>query len=510
MSTAPRSLNSVELSNSYTNAGSSDKLRNQGSSNGKIAPWVWILAICSVVAIGISMYLTWASFTSSKIAGCGGGSVFDCSHVTNSKWSTWMGVPVSLLAIGSYLSLATALVLAVFQTAPQIKRFAWTAVTMFALSAGMAAVWFTGIQVFVLEHFCSYCLAAHACGIIAAVIAVWKIPQSKSILKFAGPVATVGIAVLIVGQVYQSEPEKFRIETFETSPTTINALDAPFAAPTENSGDGADGAVFEAPVVSVEESEATSFLVRLFSAERVVAMVRPAVAMMAFTSPLQNGQATTNQSKPKTAKSKTAKSKTAKSETKARRTVGINGGTIKLNVDQWPLSGPVDAKHVFVEMLDYNCPNCRKTHKAVLGAKKILNDDVSVMILPIPLNTACNRAVTTTDAKFIESCDIAKLAIAVWRVDAVKFRQFHDAMFASEPALTYAQAKELANSMVDSAKLDAELASGVPGKFISSMVQLYEKSGKGGVPKLMFPGTSIVGEFSSADSLAEVIRQQTK
>ena len=83
-------------------------------------------------------------------------------------------------------------------------------------------------------------------------------------------------------------------------------------------------------------------------------------------------------------------------------------------------------------------------------------------------------------------------------------------MFADEQAPTLAQATEMAKSMVDAAKLDAELASGIPGKFISSMVQLYEKSGKGAVPKLMFPGTSIVGEFTSAESLADVIKQQTK
>lgn len=499
MSTAPRSLDRVDLSNPYTTVGRTNKFGMNGQHNGAVAPWIWILAICCIVAISISGYLTWVSFTSSKIAGCGGG-VFDCSHVTTSKWSMWMGVPVSLLAIGSYLWLATALVFAVFQTSPIVKRFAWTAVMIFALSAGLAAVWFTGLQVFVLKHFCSYCLVAHACGIVAAVIAVWKIPNSKDILKFAAPLAAIGIAALVVGQIYQAEPEKFRIETFEAVPVMSETFDAPFAAPTESVSEGSDSsdsAVFEAPVVSIEKTEAVGVMASFLSAENILALVRPATAMLAFTSPLQSGNSSEAGSDTKT-------------EAKKRRTVGINGGTIKLDVAQWPLSGSVDAKHVFVEMLDYNCPNCRKTHKAVSGAKQILNNDVSVMVLPIPLNTACNSAVTKDNEKFVESCDIAKLAIAVWRVDQVKFREFHEAMFAGEQAMTYAQAKETANSMVDEAKLDAELASGVPGKFIASMVQLYEKSGKGAVPKLMFPGTSIVGEFTSAESLADVIKQQTK
>lgn len=529
MSTAAHSSDRVELPNPYATEARSNKLGSDVKKIGKSAPWILILALCCVVAIGISGYLTWVAFTSSKIAGCGSGSVFDCSHVTNSKWSTWMGLPVSLLAIVSYVSLATALVFAVFQKSPVVKRFAWTAVALFALSAGLAAIWFTGLQVFVLKHLCTYCLVAHACGVIAAVIAVWKIPHSQSVLKFAAPVAAIGMAVLVVGQINQSEPEKFRIETFEVVPVVDESFDAPtfgaptfeaptfdapFTAPTENKSDvsdSSDGTLFEAPTVSVEDTETVGFMASLFSAKNIVALVRPTTAMLAFTSPLQSGTGGVASGSASKAGSDT-KTETEKSQTevKKERTVGINGGTIKLNVSHWPLSGSVDAKHVFVEMLDYNCPNCRKTHKAVSGAKKILNDDVSVMILPIPLNTACNSAVTKTDAKFTESCDIAKLAIAVWRVDQAKFREFHEAMFAGEQAPTLAQATEIAKSMVDSADLDKELASGIPGKFISSMVQLYERSGKGAVPKLMFPGTSIVGEFTSAESLADVIQQQAK
>ncbi len=497
MSTAPRSLNHAEFSNG---SAVSEKFENRYSDdrspNPLSAPWVWVLALCCVVAIGISGYLTWASLTSSKIAGCGSGNVFDCSHVTSSKWSLWMGLPVSALAIGSYLGLATALGVAVFQTSVILKRFAWTAVALFAISAGLAAIWFTGLQVFVLKHLCSYCLTAHACGIIAALVAVWKVPNRIDVKKFATPLATVGITVLIVGQIYQPEPVKFRIETFEPAATQFETFDAPagglFEAPLES----AEAAVFEAPVAATKRPNTINALMQLFSPEHFVSAVRPAITMLAFTSPLQSGNAS-NGSGAKPKKSK-------------RRTVGINGGTIQLDVKQWPLNGSVEARHIFVEMLDYNCPNCRKTHKAITGAKQLLNGDVSVMILPIPLNTACNSAVTKTDPKFIESCDIAKLAVAVWRTDADKFGQFHEAMFASAQPLTLAQATDLAKSLVDGAKLDAEIASRIPGRYIESMVQLYDRSGKGGVPKLMFPGTSIVGEFTSSESLADVIRQQTK
>lgn len=511
MSTAPHSFNRNDLPQSFRSKGSS--LRTEARSNqaaGAIksfAPWMGVLAMCCIVAIGISGYLTWASLTSSKIAGCGSGNVFDCSHVTNSKWSTFVGIPVSALAIVSYLSLSASLVFAVFQTSSVVKRFAWTAVLTFSLSAGLAAVWFTGLQVFVLQHLCQYCLVAHACGVIAAVVAIWKVPNSLGLLKFAAPLAVSGIAVLAVGQSFAPEPQKFRIETFETAPAAVDTFDAPFEAPVAPPTENPQGNVFEAPVALMLHSNSARAIGRMFSAENMSSVVGQTMAMMAFTSPLQSGS-TSAKTPDQSAATKKAAAKTVPA--KERRTVGISGNAIQLDVAQWPLNGSVDAKHIFVEMLDYNCPNCRKTHKAVAGAKSILGGDVAVLILPIPLNTMCNSAVTKTDAKFIESCDIAKLAIAVWRIDPQAFGQFHEALFAGDVPMTLAQASGLAKTMVDAGKLDAELASGIPGKYIGSMVQLYERTGKGGVPKLLFPGTSIVGEFSSAQSLADVIRKQTK
>jgi len=484
------------------------------AANGeKPGLWVWVLALCCVVAIGVSGYLTFATLTSSKIAGCGGNSVFDCSHVTNSKWSTWLGIPVSAMAIGSYLALSVALIGALSLRSAWVKRFAWTAVATFAFSAGLAALWFTGLQVFVLKHLCSYCLVAHSCGIIAAVIAAWKIRQNAHLFKFASPLAAGAMVVLITGQVWQTEPEKFRIETFEVGPKITETFDVPFEAPFEAPGEmseAPESEIFEAPVAANKKTY-RSQLVNLIPVSQMIALTRPLTSMMAFTSPLQSGTANASSgSKSKTGGSANKGEATSKEKKPARRTVGINGGTIKLDVKQWPLNGSADAKHVFVEMMDYNCPNCRRTHKAISGAKEALEGDVAVVILPIPLNVDCNRAVTKTNPKFIESCDIAKLAIAVWRVDPAMFGKFHEAMFTNEHAPTLAEATQIANEMVDRDKLQGELNSGIPTKYIGAMVQLYERAGKGTVPKLMFPGTSIIGEFTSVESLVDVIKQQTK
>ena len=278
MSTVPQNLNHAELVKPAA--------KSVRRKSAKMAPWVLVLAFCCVVATGISGYLTWTTLTSSKIAGCGGG-VFDCSHVTNSKWSMWMGLPVSALAIGSYLSLATALAFAVFHKSPAIKRFAWTAVSMFALSAGLAAIWFTGLQAFVLEHYCSWCLTAHACGITAAAIAIWKIPNRSNVMKFAAPFASAGIAVLMLGQIYQAEPDKFRIETHEAAPANSEVIEAPSEAIFEAPFDSAGFNSKQTPATA-DQFNSTRALVRHLPIQKIASVIQTATSMLAFTSPLQS------------------------------------------------------------------------------------------------------------------------------------------------------------------------------------------------------------------------------
>ena len=148
--------------------------------------------------------------------------------------------------------------------------------------------------------------------------------------------------------------------------------------------------------------------------------------MMVSYSPQQE----TNTKQDDTQKDDTKTNEPQQEEKPERRLIAISGGTVKLDVRQWPLVGCPTAKHVFVEMFDYACPHCRKTHEAVKGAFATLGEDVAmVLLLPVPMNAGCNDAVRSTGAKFRDSCKLSKLAVAVWRVAPDKFGEFHDWMF---------------------------------------------------------------------------------
>ena len=73
----------------------------------------------AIIGLALSSYLGWASFTSSKIVGCGSGQIFDCGHVMQTKWSSAFGIPVGIPAAGLYLTLLGSL--AVFRWPSQIR-----------------------------------------------------------------------------------------------------------------------------------------------------------------------------------------------------------------------------------------------------------------------------------------------------------------------------------------------------------------------------------------------------
>ena len=192
-----------------------------------------------------------------------------------------------------------------------------------------------------------------------------------------------------------------------------------------------------------------------------------------------------------------------------RRVVSVQGGNVKLDARHWPLIGDIDAKRVFVEMFDYTCPHCRKTHQSMKQMEQQGgSDDVAVIALCVPMNNQCNGTVQVNHAQHASACELGNLAVAVWRVDKSKFGEFHDWLFAGPAAPSAQQARQKAESMVDKDKLAKELASGIPGKFIARHVQMYQKIGGGTIPKILFPNTTLSGEVGSPQTLRDLINQQ--
>ncbi|TWU17207.1 Vitamin K epoxide reductase family protein [Novipirellula galeiformis] len=428
----------------------------------------WMLLACSCVALLSSGYLAWVSLTSGSVAGCSG-SLFNCDHVLHSRWATILSVPVSIPAMLTHATLIGLLM--VGRLRMPMERYRWSAISFAAITAGTAAVWFTGLQLFWLEHLCPYCLVAHAAGGIAAAIVLTHRPFGIAPLLKIVPAAIASVAVLIAIQLATPAPDTFETINYPTVPSAIQ--------PTPEAAIDEDASLFEAPISSTRASQPS-----LIPQSIVMAMFSPGMLVHAQVDQIAAGA--------------------SGSEPKQRHTAKILGG-IELDTSQWPIIGRPDAELVFVEMFDYTCPHCQRTHAALTEAQKRYGDSLAIVCLPVPLDRACNPTVKRTGAAHVEACDLARLAISVWLVDSKAFNSFHDYLFEAKPR--YADALQHASELVDAAKLRQTMAGSTPGAYITKHVSLYERAGGGVIPKLMFPRSTTVGEVASSERLVQLITQ---
>lgn len=219
----------------------------------------WTLRLLCSVALTISGYLTWVALNKSGVAGCGG-SVFDCDHVLSSRWSMWLTAPVAMGAVGLYSVALVSLVFCTAKASEKHRRLAVPTFTVCGIAAGLSAVWFVSLQIFAIGHFCSYCLAAHACGLLIATLIIWKRPLGTSRTAAFSACSLACVFALIGGQLLTPPPPTFHTE-YHASADQVAAMISPelagasepeiFASPDADvfEAPGFDNDVFEAPSI---------------------------------------------------------------------------------------------------------------------------------------------------------------------------------------------------------------------------------------------------------------------
>src|SRR5215470_15782264 len=110
-------------------------------------PVRWTLRVLAWLAFGIASYLAWHSLTQTAVAGCTAGSDEGCDLVLTSSWSKWLGIPVAILGLACYSTLATLSVFLGVQSATA-SRWITTAFVMLSITAAGASIWLIGVQIF--------------------------------------------------------------------------------------------------------------------------------------------------------------------------------------------------------------------------------------------------------------------------------------------------------------------------------------------------------------------------
>jgi len=192
---------------------------------------VWVMRALALAALAVSGLLLYQVMEAWAVPpGCGSGS--GCEKVFASGWGWWFGVPVAALAVGVYVVLLGALAnVGQRRTAGQ-RQAAWAVLVVGAVGIVAAAIWFVGLQLFVIGAVCKYCMAAHGLGVVLAVLIFAQAPIGKAaagrlskrlVLGLVG-VGLVGAVVLVVGETL-SRPAQHRV--VEYGHITINVQQYP-------------------------------------------------------------------------------------------------------------------------------------------------------------------------------------------------------------------------------------------------------------------------------------------
>jgi uncharacterized membrane protein len=127
------------------------------------------IALLSLVGLLISGYLTMYKLGYLGVIQC---TIGGCEKVQSSRYSYFLGQPVSLWGMGAYVAL---LVVAVLGVQPRFARERWVALALFGISAvGVAfSGYLTYLEAFVIHAWCQWCVIS---AILITLIFLLSIP----------------------------------------------------------------------------------------------------------------------------------------------------------------------------------------------------------------------------------------------------------------------------------------------------------------------------------------------
>lgn len=413
------------------------------------APVRWTLCVLAWLAFGVTSYLAWSAITQTPVLGCAVGSQSGCDLVLSSKWSRWLEIPVSVLGLACYATLATLSLFLGVRNAVA-NRWSTTLFVMLSIIAASASLWFIGVQIFVLGSFCPYCLVTDICGIAIGILAtIFAMQAALEQRAFAKPRALqpglIGLrAPSSAGA--RNTPSTIAVES--TSPKMIPALAGACALVAVLIG---GQIVFPSKTFGIEKVALNQSIQldgpKTAKADEASSTAATHVAMrvpndndpgqqpiksedftQADATAKTNSASAHDEQKPKDETPTASDPKPAAKE----RLVKFLGGKLTLDVYKHPIIGSPDAPHIVIEMVSYDCSHCRKMHTTMQHALERYGDQVAILIMVQPLDKECNKLVKDPAASHQGACTIARLGIGIAKLNPGAFADFHEFLMSGD------------------------------------------------------------------------------
>lgn len=129
------------------------------------------VSVLALAGIFVSLYLLLYKLGVYGQLACGAGG--SCDVVQASRWAQFLGVPVAGLGVGWY---AAVLGVALAGLQPGLRDRPWTGrILVLLAAAGLAfTLYLTGIELFVLEAICRWCVVSAVLVAAIAGLVAWE------------------------------------------------------------------------------------------------------------------------------------------------------------------------------------------------------------------------------------------------------------------------------------------------------------------------------------------------
>jgi uncharacterized membrane protein len=445
---------------------SSAGLEDSNPKKSGVQALLWLIRALALIAVGISAYLAWQSISGKLPAGCGPGS--DCDELLAGTWAKWFDIPVSFPAFAVYLGIFLVSFGTKPTTLPASQRRNWTFLTILALIAAGAAIWFAILQFAIVHRICPFCMTVHACGLLIGIltlIALSKLPAKRNdagyrIVQGIRPsnlwalllAALAGVGVLITGQVMSSKPlPAMTMGSFDDStsrPTTRRTLLPPLT--TQETPTTIPSATTTAPTKTIVPS--------------------------------------------------------VSAETRNLFPIG-ESDFVDLDPHDLPILGSPSATHRIAILYDYTCPHCRQWHPWLKEAIKRYGDQLVIILLPMPLEAPYNPRIDPRDKRHEHAYELAKIALAVFRIDPAKFSQIDDWLFELQPR-SPEDARNYAASLVGEEALKKSEADPWVAAAIKRDIRFYVMRKGGDIPQLLMTKESPKVQFRGNKALFTMLERE--
>lgn len=152
----------------------------------------WPLTALAAAGMLLTAYLTLTSLLGGQPLYCDEGST--CDIVQQSRWGTFMGMPISLLGFLTYATLAF------IGFKVRNPEWHWKAAWTVSLVGLGYSLYLNTISLFVIEAMCAYCLASLSITAVIFFVVISKKPVGLPHLNFKALAGqTLLLTILIIG-----------------------------------------------------------------------------------------------------------------------------------------------------------------------------------------------------------------------------------------------------------------------------------------------------------------------